>query len=91
MFTRFVCALLSFCACKFPAKYETQEPRKFIVERTSYASTSYPIMDLRRAKEILLEVILLDIIEGKKSQIQNCVSFRMDNETKKIFLKYRSP
>ena len=36
MFSRFVCALLSFCARKFPAKSETREPGKVIVERTSY-------------------------------------------------------
>ena len=45
MFTRFVCALLSFCARKFPEKYQTQELEKFILERTLYASTSSEIMD----------------------------------------------
>ena len=32
MFDCFVCAFLSFCACEFTVKYETQEPRKTIVE-----------------------------------------------------------
>ena len=36
MFARIVCALLSFCARKFPVKSETQEPRKIIAERTYY-------------------------------------------------------
>ena len=36
MFAGFICALLSFCACKFPAKPETQEPGKIIKECTSY-------------------------------------------------------
>ena len=36
MFARFVWALLSFHARKFPAKYETREPGKIIVECTSY-------------------------------------------------------
>ena len=31
MFDRFVYALLSFCARKFPAKYETREHREIIV------------------------------------------------------------
>ena len=35
MFARFVCAL-SFRARKFPAKSETREPGKIIVECTSY-------------------------------------------------------
>ena len=38
MFARFVYDLLSFLACKFPAKSETQEPGKIIVECTSYDS-----------------------------------------------------
>ena len=36
MFAGFICALLSFCACKFPAKPETQEPGKIIKECTYY-------------------------------------------------------
>ena len=36
MFDRFVCDLLSFCACEFPAKSETREPRKIIAEHTTY-------------------------------------------------------
>ena len=32
MFTKFVCALLNFCAHEFPSKYETQQPRKTITE-----------------------------------------------------------
>ena len=39
MFARFVCALLSFCARRFPAKYETQEPGEIIVEFTLYISS----------------------------------------------------
>ena len=35
-FAHFVCALLSFCASKFPAKPETQETREMIVECTLY-------------------------------------------------------
>ena len=66
MFTRFVCALLSFLALEFTEKYETLEPRKFFVERTSYASTSSAIMDLRRAKEVSLEVIFIGYHRGKK-------------------------
>ena len=38
MFARFIFALLSFHARKFPAKSETQEPGEIIVERTSYIS-----------------------------------------------------
>ena len=38
MFDRFVCALLSFSVWEFPAKSETQEPGKIIVECTSYDS-----------------------------------------------------
>ena len=38
MFARFVCALFSFRARNFPAKSETQEPGKIIVECTSYDS-----------------------------------------------------
>ena len=33
-FFRFLCVLFSFCARKFQGKYETQEPRKIIVEYT---------------------------------------------------------
>ena len=36
MFARFVCVLLSFCACKFLTQPKTQETRKIIVERTMY-------------------------------------------------------
>ena len=36
---RFVCALLSFCAREFPAKSETREPGKIIVECTSYGDS----------------------------------------------------
>ena len=36
MFACFVCTLLSFCAREFPAKSETQEPGKTIMECTSY-------------------------------------------------------
>ena len=35
-FARFVCALMSFHARKFPAKSETRESGKIIVECTSY-------------------------------------------------------
>ena len=38
MFSRFICALLSFCARNVPAKYETQEPGEIIVELTSYVT-----------------------------------------------------
>ena len=65
MFTRFVCTLLSFCACEFPTEFETREPGKFIVERASYASISYTIMDLRREKEISLEVIFIGYLKRK--------------------------
>ena len=44
MFARFVCALLSFCARKFPAKSETREPREIIVEFTSYICVSLPFI-----------------------------------------------
>ena len=37
-FARFVCALLSFCAHEFPAKSETREPRKIIMECTLHAN-----------------------------------------------------
>ena len=36
LFTRFFCAFFSFHAIKFPAKYETWEPGKIIMERISY-------------------------------------------------------
>ena len=36
VFAYFVCSLLSFCALEFPNKSETREPRKIIVECTSY-------------------------------------------------------
>ena len=39
MFARFVCTLLNFSAREFPAKSETQKPRKIIVECTSYATS----------------------------------------------------
>ena len=91
MFTHFVCALLSFCAREFPAKPETLEPRKFIVERTSYASTSYEIMDPMRAKQVPLEVNFIRYHRSKKSWVQNFVQFIMDNETEQRFLNYWSP
>ena len=43
MFARFVCALLSFCACEFPAKFDTQEPGEIIVECTSYTNWWYNV------------------------------------------------
>ena len=42
MFTRFVCALLSFCVRKFPSKSEIQETRKLIVKCTSYVIDTIP-------------------------------------------------
>ena len=36
MISRFVCALLIFCAREFPEKSETREPGEVIVECTSY-------------------------------------------------------
>ena len=36
MFTHFLYVLFSFPARKFPAKYETQEPREIILECTTY-------------------------------------------------------
>ena len=36
MSARFVCALLIFCTREFPAKSETREPKKIIVEYTLY-------------------------------------------------------
>ena len=38
MFAHFVCALLSFCAHGFPAKYDTQEPGKIIIDCTLYGT-----------------------------------------------------
>ena len=73
MFTRFVCALLIFRARKFPGKSETREPGKFIVERTLYASTYSEIMDLRRAKEVSMEVIFVGYHRREKIRMQNCV------------------
>ena len=45
MFAQFVYALLSFCAREFPAKYETGEPGKIIVEWTSYMCMASKIFD----------------------------------------------
>ena len=59
MFTHFVCALLSFRVREFPEKSKIREPGKFIVERTSYASTSSAIMELRRLKKVSLKVIFI--------------------------------
>ena len=73
MFTRFVYDLLNFRARKFPEKFETREPRKFIVERTLYASTSSAIMDLSREKEVAIEVIFVGHHEREKYRMQNCV------------------
>ena len=52
MFTRFVCALLSLCARKFPAKSETQDIMKFIVGCNLYVSKSSAILDLRKANKV---------------------------------------
>ena len=51
MFARFVCALLSFCARDFPAKSETQETRKIVVECTSY--TIYYIYNITYTLHII--------------------------------------
>ena len=40
MLTHFGCALLSFCACKFPEKSKTLEPGEIIMECTSYLTGS---------------------------------------------------
>ena len=42
IFARFVCALLSFFARKFPTKSETREPGEIIVECTSYIYICLP-------------------------------------------------
>ena len=62
MFSPFVCALLIFCACKFPAKSETRESRKIIVECTSYLVLYYSsqgyttVLDsTERAKKTVLD------------------------------------
>ena len=65
MFACFFYSLLSFCVCEFPTEFETREPGKFIVERASYASISYTIMDLRREREISLEVIFIGYLKRK--------------------------
>ena len=45
MFDRFVCALLSFCARKFPAKYEIQEPGENISDCTLYGNNAAPVIE----------------------------------------------
>ena len=50
MFARFSCALLIFHARMFPAKSETQEPRKIIVERTLNTTISIILYDTEPTK-----------------------------------------
>ena len=48
MFALFVCALLIFYAREFPAKSETREPRKIIVEYTTYESLGHILGEERQ-------------------------------------------
>ena len=50
MFARFVCALLSFRARKFSAKYETREHGKIIVECASYVKGGLPLVLIPQAR-----------------------------------------
>ena len=43
MFARLVYAMLSFCARKFPEKFETRVPGEIIMERTSYNTNNIHI------------------------------------------------
>ena len=52
-----VCNLFSFCACKFPVKYENRESGVNIVDYTLYAT----LFDHTHAHRLLLVVIIMTL------------------------------